>query len=161
VSARVTGAVAVSACVERARALVFAGVRDGPTVVVAPNVAGVRVTADADRLVQVLVNLLQNAFDAVRSRDDGHVTIATTRQADTVCIRVEDDGEGLAEEVRNHLFEPFATTKAQGTGLGLYTSYMLARGMRGDLTLADAAEGGTVAELRLPDGHSEAREEAS
>ena len=51
--------------------------------------------------------------------------------------------------MQKRLFEPFATRKAQGTGLGLYTSYMLVRAMQGDLWLDPRAGGGTVATLRL------------
>jgi signal transduction histidine kinase len=142
--------------VERSRALVFAGVRAGPRVSVGEGIDGLRVTADPDRLVQVLVNLLQNAYDAVRDREGappdarGLVTIRAEKKGDDVLLCVEDDGPGIAEEVRQRLFEPFATSKAHGTGLGLYTSYMLVRAMEGDLWLDPRPGGGTRATVRLP-----------
>jgi two-component system sensor histidine kinase HydH len=58
------------------------------------------------------------------------------------------------DELRQRLFEPFATTKPHGTGLGLYTSYMLAHAMDGDLWLAPRPGGGTVATLRLRRAHA-------
>jgi signal transduction histidine kinase/PAS domain-containing protein len=149
VRSKIQGEVPVAALVERARALVFAGVRSGPQVSVGDGIDGLRVKADPDRLVQVLVNLLQNAYDAVRDRSEGHVLIHAEVDADHACILIEDDGVGLTQEVRQRLFEPFATTKAHGTGLGLYTSYMLVRAMEGDLWLDPRAAGGTVATLRL------------
>lgn len=149
------GEVPVGAVVERARALVFAGVRTGPRVEVAVGLDALRVTGDHDRMVQVIVNLLQNAYDAVRDQADGFVRIRAESQGEDALISVEDNGPGLSPDVKRRLFEPFATTKAQGTGLGLYTSYMLAHAMDGDLWLDPRAGGGTVATLRLPCAASE------
>ena len=70
-------------------------------------------------------------------------------------ILIEDDGPGIADEVRQRLFEPFATSKPHGTGLGLYISFMLARAMGGDLWLDPRPIGGTVATLRLRRASSE------
>ena len=69
-----------------------------------------------------------------------------------VPVVVEDDGPGLADDIKGRIFEPFATTKpvGEGTGLGLYTSYMLARGMGGELALDDRPPRGARASLLLP-----------
>jgi C4-dicarboxylate-specific signal transduction histidine kinase len=149
VRSTIRGEVPVGAVVERARALVFAGVRKGPQVSVGAGVDALRVTADPDRMVQVIVNLLQNAYDAVRDEPHGTVTIRAESKGDDAFIYVEDNGAGVSEDVRGRLFEPFATSKAHGTGLGLYTSYMLVRAMDGDLFLDPRPSGGTVATLRL------------
>lgn len=145
----IRGEVPVGAVVERARALVFAGVRAGPRVQVALGLDTLRVTADPDRMVQVIVNLLQNAYDAVREQSHGQVWIRAETKGDDAYLYVEDDGPGLSPDVQKRLFEPFATSKAHGTGLGLYTSYMLVRAMHGDLWLDPRVGGGTVATLRL------------
>jgi len=153
VRARVDRAVLISAVVERACALVFAGVRKGPTVHVDPSMNGLLAVGDPDRLVQVLVNLLQNAHDAVRTTAGGKVTVSARENGlRGVEILVDDDGPGLPEHVREHLFEPFTTTKppGEGTGLGLYTSYMLIKAMDGSLTLAPGPTGGTRATVILP-----------
>jgi two-component system sensor histidine kinase HupT/HoxJ len=149
---QVDGAVPVGAVVERARALVFAGVQGGPEVNVAGHLDTITVAADADRMVQVLVNLLQNAHDAVRSCEQGHVAVWARRADGEVEILVEDDGPGIDPDVGGHLFEPFATSKppGEGTGLGLYTSYMLVRAMGGELSLENREEGGARARVRLP-----------
>jgi len=67
-------------------------------------------------------------------------------------LHVDDDGPGLDNSVLGRLFEPFATTKppGQGTGLGLYTSYMLVNAMKGSLFLRNRTEGGTRATIVLP-----------
>ena len=147
------GQVRLAAVVERARALVFAGVQDGPEVRVDADVDELSVAADPDRLVQVLVNLLQNAYDAV-SEHGAQVAIRACRQDGIVSLIIEDDGPGIDPAMRARLFEPFATTKppGQGTGLGLYTSYMLVHAMAGSLMLEPRESGGTRATVRLPAG---------
>lgn len=139
---------------ERARALVFAGMRDAPPLEIDRSVDTLSVVADRDRLVQVLVNLLQNACDAVREYPSGglHVSARYHEDEGRVSLLVEDDGTGLAPEIKDRLFEPFSTTKppGKGTGLGLYTTYMLVRGMRGSIHLEDRDEGGTRARVVLP-----------
>ncbi|MFW6049690.1 MAG: sensor histidine kinase [Myxococcota bacterium] len=152
VRARIDDHVPLGAVVERARALVFAGARTGPRAEVDPSVDGLHVTADPDRLMQVLVNLLQNASDAVRGRPDGLVVVRAGRDDGRVVLVVEDDGVGLDPAIEGRLFEPFATSKppGQGTGLGLYTSYMLVQAMGGELVLEPREGGGTRAVVRLP-----------
>lgn len=154
VRAELAGEVPLAAVVERARALVFAGMRRAPPVEIGAGVDALGVVADRDRLVQVMVNLLQNAYDAVRERQDGRVYVSATYDGDgqRVSLIVEDDGPGIPAEVRARLFEPFATTKppGQGTGLGLYTSYMLVQAMQGTIEIEDRDGGGTRARLVLP-----------
>jgi C4-dicarboxylate-specific signal transduction histidine kinase len=153
VRARIDGSVTLSAALERGCALVLAGARRTTGVDIDPSVERISVAADPDRLVQVIVNLVQNASDAVRERLGGRVRISAHKESTgLVAIRVEDDGPGIAEEIQSRLFEPFATTKPQGegTGLGLYTSYMLVQAMHGSLSLENRREGGACATLRLP-----------
>ncbi len=138
--------------VERAKALVFAGVRDGPKVTVDPNLAPLRAKADPDRVVQILVNLLQNALDATRESGGQHVLVSGAKRNGALELIVQDDGPGLGPEIQARLFEPFATTKpvGEGTGLGLYASYMLVQTMGGDLTLENVPGGGACARVTLP-----------
>jgi two-component system sensor histidine kinase HupT/HoxJ len=153
VRARIDGSVTLSQVLERGCALVIAGARRSTHVDIDPSVEGITVEADPDRLVQVIVNLVQNACDAVRERLLGRVRILATHEPEgMIAIRVEDNGPGIAPEVETRLFEPFATTKpsGEGTGLGLYTSYMLVRAMHGTLTLENRREGGASAIVRLP-----------
>lgn len=164
VRVRIGGSVSLGAMVERSAALVFAGVRGGPALTLDSSLDGLRLRCDQDRLVQVLVNLLQNAHDALRGQPDnargGAITVRAQRESTgEVCIEVEDDGPGIDARVQGRLFEPFTTTKppGEGTGLGLYTSYMLVRSMHGSLALEPRPQGGTRALLRLPlDTHTPA-----
>jgi signal transduction histidine kinase len=150
---RILGSVPLGAVVERASALVFAGIRGSASLELDPSLDGIRLRCDQDRLVQVLVNLLQNAHDAQRSRAGARVRVSAERDGeDAVSIAVDDDGPGIDPRVQGRLFEPFTTTKppGEGTGLGLYTSYMLVRAMHGSLSLEPRPGGGARALVKLP-----------
>lgn len=141
--------------VERARSLVFAGARPrGPELAIAEGVRGLVVRADPDRLLQVLVNLLQNAVDANRETGARYVWLSAERVGPAIEVSVEDEGTGLHPDIAGRLFEPFATTKppGEGTGLGLYASYMLVQTMGGDLTIENRDPRGACARIRLPVG---------
>jgi len=111
-------------------------------------------------LGRVLLNLLGNAFDAVRERAaqvNGQyaptVKISTRRVGDAVEIRVADNGSGIAEEVREKIFEPFFTTKptGSGTGLGLSLSYdIVTQGHGGTLTVESEEGEGSHFIILLP-----------
>lgn len=107
---------------------------------------------DGDRLLQILVNLLQNASDAC----DEPVEVSVSRAAaGGAVLAVRDRGPGLPEEVRSRLFQPFVSTKppGKGTGLGLYTCARLAQQLRAELGIENvpADEGGGVrVRLTLP-----------
>jgi PAS domain S-box-containing protein len=101
------------------------------------------VTADAEQLKLVLLNLLMNAAQAMHGA--GTLTIRT-RTAGSGCeIRIHDQGPGIPAEVREHLFEPFFTTRHRGTGLGLVTARRLMEAHGGTVTLECPREGGTTA----------------
>ena len=74
-------------------------------------------TADVDLMIQVMVNLIQNAVQAVEK--EGRVDIEVEREGLETVIAISDDGEGITAEDRERLFDPFFTTKSGGTGLGL------------------------------------------
>lgn len=100
------------------------------------------------RLEQIVVNLLTNAFEAQEGRADRWVRIAVAADPAFVTLTVADNGPGLSGQVRDQLFAPFATSKAQGLGLGLVISRDIARDFGGDLT-ADAAGTGPGATFRV------------
>lgn len=98
-------------------------------------------------LFQTLVNVLNNAFDAMEKRESGgHVRVHLREQGLQIIIRVEDNGSGISPEFRPRLFEAFQTTKPEGrgTGLGLSISRRLLRAEGGDLVLAESSEGFTT-----------------
>ena len=91
------------------------------------------VPGNRDKLIQAFLNLVKNSADAIGDKPDGHITLSTAfrpglslrlpnsdssvRLPLEICV--SDNGGGVPEEVRQHLFEPFVTTKAKGAGLGL------------------------------------------
>ena len=160
-ASEIEGSVPLAAVVERARALVFAGARRDIPVELAEELSEHAVLGDPDHLVQVMVNLLQNAYDAVREKHGGAVRVSARRNGALVEILIDDDGPGIPLEVHGRLFEPFATTKppGKGTGLGLYTTYMLVTSMNGGVAIEDRPEGGARAIVSLPAAGARAERE--
>ena len=100
------------------------------------------VRADRDQVVQVLVNLVQNAVEAVREKPSGRVVVRIdARRPGLVDISVHDNGPGVAPEMAARLFEPYATTKAEGTGLGLAIAQRIAMEHNGELSYLPAGAG--------------------
>jgi len=80
----------------------------------------IQIMADANRIRQVLYNLVQNAMDAT---DPGGMLIVRTRIEQSYAVmEVEDTGAGISDEIQEKLFTPFFSTKAKGSGLGLPVS---------------------------------------
>ncbi|HEY4032257.1 MAG TPA: ATP-binding protein [Caulobacteraceae bacterium] len=112
--------------------------------------ADLKVVGGRIRLEQVIVNLLQNAFEALDDTPDPVVRISATVDGDWVWLRISDNGPGLAPEVRAQLFTPFVTTKEKGLGLGLVIARDILREFGGDLTAADDGPGaGAMFTLKL------------
>lgn len=112
------------------------------------------VIGDANRLEQVIVNLLSNALDALRTVKPPRRLTVDSFTDDTgarVCVTVTDNGSGVAPEIAPRLFRPFASTKgSKGTGLGLYISRQLVREAQGELELVKHAEPGARFMVWLP-----------
>jgi len=114
-----------------------------------------KIQGDPGQLVQLFVNLLKNAVEAMP--DGGTLTIEADRSkgrivADSVIVRVLDEGVGIDPAVRQKIFEPFFTTKPSGTGLGLAICREIADFHRARLTLLPRSlvDGGTIAEVEFP-----------
>jgi two-component system, NtrC family, nitrogen regulation sensor histidine kinase NtrY len=107
------------------------------------------VGADPDQLEQLLINLVKNAADAVEGTPGGvRVSWAVSdKPAPAVEIHVDDDGPGLPPSA--NLFVPFFTTKPGGSGIGLVLCRQIAEAHGGTLLLANRAQGGCRATLRL------------
>jgi len=112
------------------------------------------VVGDANRLEQVVVNLLSNGLDALRLiKPPRRLTVDSfvDPRLGRVCVTVTDNGPGVAGEVVQRLFRPFASTKGRrGTGLGLYISRQLVREAEGELDLVAHGEQGARFLLWLP-----------
>ncbi|HEY3452647.1 MAG TPA: HAMP domain-containing sensor histidine kinase [Myxococcales bacterium] len=111
--------------------------------------AQAQVRCDPRKVRQILVNLVQNALEA--SAPGAAVEVVCAARSDGGAqVEVLDRGSGLSPEILSRLFEPGATTKPKGTGLGLTIARALARQHGGELTLAARPGGGCVAQLVLP-----------
>jgi hypothetical protein len=107
------------------------------------------VRIDPERLRQVLLNLIQNAAQAMDGR--GKLSIRTSVLERTVEIAVSDTGPGLPARVRENLFVPFVTTKDRGTGLGLAISQRIVSAAGGRIEARASTDGpGTTFVVRLP-----------
>jgi two-component system cell cycle sensor histidine kinase/response regulator CckA len=115
------------------------------------------VLADKSQLETAVMNLAVNARDAMRGVVEpgaGVVTIRTARlTADVALIEVSDSGPGVPPELLDKIFEPFFTTKAvnEGTGMGLATVYGIVEQAGGHINVSNAAEGGAVFRIFLPE----------
>lgn len=106
------------------------------------------VLADQDRINQVFLNLLLNGIQAMP--DGGELRIATERDQGWVICHVEDTGVGIAEEHLVRVFDPYFTTKTDGTGLGLALSSKIIEEHGGTIALASRPAKGTRVSVRLP-----------
>ena len=110
------------------------------------------IQADRDQLAQMLINLLQNAMDAVRSGTEAPriEVIVAPRDADHVRIEVRDNGPGVAADLVPRLFEPYVTTKDHGTGLGLPIVQRIVVEHGGEIAYEQAPNGGACFAVVLP-----------
>ncbi len=91
------------------------------------QLSDVFVAFDRRHLNQIVWNLCKNGWRHSKKVENSlRLNVSATEKTQTVHIEVSDDGDGIAEEVRSHLFEPFFTTESSGTGLGLYIARELA-----------------------------------
>jgi two-component system C4-dicarboxylate transport sensor histidine kinase DctB len=103
----------------------------------------VQVIGGRIRLEQVLVNLLQNAFEALEDSARPQIRISVIVEADWVFVRIIDNGPGLPPDVANALFTPFTTTKENGLGLGLVIAHDIVRDLGGELNVESSKSGAT------------------
>jgi two-component system sensor histidine kinase HydH len=105
---------------------------------------------DADKMSQVMLNLLLNALDAMPG--GGHLTVRVSGDGENrIHIQVIDSGEGIDPKDQPHIFEPYFSTKKTGTGLGLAIVHNIVKAHQGDI-LVDSQQtgGGTTVEIALP-----------
>src|SRR5438876_293354 len=113
------------------------------------------VLGDENQLQQVLLNLVQNAHQAMVERPGARVlTVRSWPDGARVCLEVRDTGPGIPAELMPRIFDPFFTTKApgEGSGLGLSVSYGIVTELGGQLWAENRPEGGASFILELPAG---------
>ncbi|HTN85386.1 MAG TPA: ATP-binding protein [Sorangium sp.] len=108
------------------------------------------VELDKDQFRQLLVNLIQNAAEAVPAGREGHVRVAAWWTEDRLALSVADNGSGISDEARARLFEPLFSTKLKGTGLGLAISAGIVRRHGGTLDATSELGSGTTFVIQVP-----------
>ena len=111
------------------------------------------VTGDSHQLMQIFLNLILNAEQAMReARDRGTLRIRLEKSNKSVAIVFQDDGPGIAAEVLPNIFDPFYTTKrpGRGTGLGLSICKAILREHGGEIEASSGPGGGAVFKVTLP-----------
>lgn len=144
-----TTTIVVDEAVEGALLLVSSRMRDEGVAVERTGQAQVSAQGDRVRLEQVLVNLLQNAFEALGDQADARIVLDVSTTDDLVVIAVTDNGPGLSKATLRTLFTPFSTTKPNGLGLGLVISRDIVEAFGGSLVVASPARPGARFEVRL------------
>ena len=107
-----------------------------------------KLRVDTELFGDVLINLLVNAREALE--EGGRVEVRVRRDGGELCVHVQDDGPGVPAQLEEQLFEPFVTSKRQGTGIGLALARRLVVEHGGKLEHHRPAEGGACFTLRLP-----------
>jgi two-component system, NtrC family, sensor histidine kinase HupT/HoxJ len=110
------------------------------------------ISGNEGQLHQVIVNLVENAIDAMRSTEMPRLVVSAARRANEILFRISDNGPGIHKDHISHIFEPFFTTKqvGEGTGLGLWISYGIVREHGGELYAANEPNGGATFSFLLP-----------
>jgi len=124
----------------------------------------ITVRCDARLVGQALINIVKNAIEAIelriaeqRADPAGHIRVSISDVAGQAAVIVEDNGNGLPQQGRERLTEPYVTTRAKGTGLGLAIVKKIMEDHQGELVLEDGEPDGTrvklifAAETRMPD----------
>lgn len=113
---------------------------------------GPQIMVDQDRFRRIIINLVDNAAQALRSRENeqGEINISCSQQDGGIVIQVSDNGPGMPDDVLTRIFEPLFTTKSFGAGLGLPTVQQLVEQHKGTLRVDTKVGVGTMFSISLP-----------
>jgi len=107
-----------------------------------------KVSIDAERIEQVIINIVRNAREAIGA--SGAVRVSTCRDERGAALIIEDNGQGMPEDIQNRIFEPFFTTKKKGAGLGLSICRQIVAEHGGLLEFESYPQKGTVFRIIFP-----------
>lgn len=114
----------------------------------------VYVRGDAEKIHQVMLNLLLNAIEA--SPGGGRIEVGVSREKNGATITVRDHGKGIPDDIADRIFDPFYTTKSSGSGLGLAIVRQIVENHGGSVGIDESGSGGTTFRVRLPLGEETA-----
>lgn len=114
-----------------------------------------RIDLDADYFKQALLNIIKNAINAMEK--GGKLTFSALLDGNYVLFKIADTGTGIPEEKLSKIFEPYFTTKANGTGLGLTVVFKVVKELQGDISVKSKVGHGTEFRIKLPVPGSERR----
>ena len=107
-----------------------------------------QIRTDPDMLEQILLNIIQNSFQATGG--EGTIHISVRENGPTVKFEISDDGQGIDHSILPRIFEPFYSGREKGSGLGLAISKQLCEQLGGDIQIASEVNKGTTVSLELP-----------
>lgn len=137
--------------IEEASAIAFVGAKErGLRVTYSIDPSCSQVVADRVQIQQVLLNLLRNAVDAMEQSPRRELTVSTAPAGDFVVVTIADTGTGIDPQIAPRLFQPFATTKAAGVGIGLSISRRIVEAHGGKIWVETRQEGGSTFKFSLP-----------
>ena len=106
------------------------------------------ITSDRDKMKQILLNLLENSAEAMEGR--GTLTVKAREKGNRVLLEIQDQGPGMTSQVQERVFQPFFTTKSQGTGLGMAIVKKLLDQLEGEIQIKSSPGKGTLFCITLP-----------
>lgn len=108
------------------------------------------IQADYNRLTQVIINVIKNGIEAMDEKKEHEIMVSTEIKKDKVLVQFKDNGAGIPEDILKQIREPFFTTKAKGTGLGVSISYDIVEAHGGSLEYVSTLGEGTTVIMTLP-----------
>ncbi|MDD2518954.1 MAG: HAMP domain-containing sensor histidine kinase [Bacilli bacterium] len=105
---------------------------------------------DYNRLIQVFINIIKNAIEAMESKEEGKLSVYTKITNKFVHVYIKDNGVGFTKEQLEKLGEPFCTTKPNGTGLGIALTKEIVKGHKGTIKYDSKINNGTTVDIKLP-----------
>jgi signal transduction histidine kinase len=106
---------------------------------------------DASLIEEMILNILNNAAEAMHTMETGkRILVTSTLESQKIILTISDSGPGIAPEIIGKIFDPYFTTKSDGTGIGLSLCHRIVMDHGGSLTVADSKLGGTEFRIELP-----------
>jgi len=107
--------------------------------------------ADPTLIEEMVLNLLTNAAGAMKTMEEGkEIVVTSSVEGDDIILTVSDSGPGIAPEIKDKIFDPYFTTKSDGTGIGLSISHRIVTDHGGSLTVSDSDLGGAEFRIEIP-----------